>query len=135
MLVRVSHVALHPGASIMLSLIPFFFRANPVIAETDFSETVVEVGERVFGRLEAGTAVFGSALVGAHLKGRGALAEYVVVDKGMRMEDAVAGLGVSGCTALALMGEAELKEGQKVLISGANGGVGAFGMLLLSHAT
>jgi reticulon-4-interacting protein 1, mitochondrial len=78
--------------------------------------------------------VFGSLIPAkAVLSGKGVLAEYIVVDEetapmgvvpdGMEMSDA-AGLGSCGQTAMFLCRRAQVKEGDRVLVNGASGGVG-----------
>ncbi|ETI20087.1 hypothetical protein G647_08121 [Cladophialophora carrionii CBS 160.54] len=62
----------------------------------------------------------------------GALSEYVVLDsrhvcivaKAMEMPE-LAGLPIAGCTALCLAEKADLRHSQKILVSGAAGGVGS----------
>lgn len=135
-LVRISHAALNPGASIMMQLCPFFFRSRPAIPELDFSGTLVATGSGALesGRFTVGDSVFGSIGAGSHIRaGSGALAEFVVVpvanvakrpnSNGTDAE--VSGLGVAGCTAVALMEKAELKNGNSVLVHGASGGIGS----------
>jgi reticulon-4-interacting protein 1, mitochondrial len=135
-LVRISYAALNPGASIMMQLCPFFFRSKPAIPELDFSGTVVAAGSVALesGRFAIGDTVFGSIGVGSHIKaGSGALAEFVVVPDTnvarMPVKNATdaeaAGLGVAGCTAVALMQKARLQSGTSVLINGASGGIGS----------
>jgi NADPH:quinone reductase-like Zn-dependent oxidoreductase len=121
----------------MMHLAPSIFRTKPCIPELDFSGTVTSVGSAVpeSRGLTPGTPVLGSILVGDHMKGSGALAEFVVVDAESvvalregasreRMEE-VAGLGVSGTTALVLVEKASLTVGDKVLVNGASGGIGS----------
>jgi NADPH:quinone reductase-like Zn-dependent oxidoreductase len=123
-LVRVSHCALNPGASIVMQLLPFMFRSSPAIPEMDFSGTIVSVGDSV-PNLRPGTQVFGS------ISTSGALAEYVAVPhtavtpkpKSLSMKQA-SGLGIAGITALELLKAAGLKRGNNVLVNGASGGVG-----------
>lgn len=135
-LVRIGHAALNSGASIMMQLCPFFFRSTAAIPELDFSGTLVAAGSEALasGRLTVGDSVFGSVGAGQHIKaGSGALAEFVVVpvtnvsrkasDKETDAE--AAGLGVAGCTAIALMEKAALKNGNSVLVNGASGGIGS----------
>ncbi|RAK71986.1 uncharacterized protein BO72DRAFT_521834, partial [Aspergillus fijiensis CBS 313.89] len=149
LLIRTSHIALHPGATHMMQLLPAWTRHFPAVPETDFSGTVVSTGARVplvpppppnaHRFFPPGTAVFGSISVAQHLKnGAGALGEYLVVEMGdvARKPEGVslaaaAGLGVSGVTALALVDVVEgvvggLKGGERVLVNGACGGVGHF---------
>lgn len=134
-LVKVSHTALNPGASVMLQLIPMIFRTKPSIPEVDFAGTIAKLGSSVppTRKLSPGTRVFGCIPLGQHVsKGKGALAEYVVVPaghlfptpEGMKNEEA-AGLGVAGCSALGFLDVAKIKEGERVLVNGASGGVGS----------
>jgi reticulon-4-interacting protein 1, mitochondrial len=135
-LVRISHAALNPGGSIMMQLCPFFFRANLAIPELDFSGTLVAAGSAALesGRLAIGDAVFGSVGAGKHIRaGSGSLAEFVVVPvaevarkPGKHSSSAeAAGLGVAGCTGIALMEKAGLQNGNSVLVNGASGGIGS----------
>lgn len=117
----------------MMQLVPSFVRSQPCIPELDFSGTVVSAGAAVPGSrgLSPGTPVFGSVTVAAHMRGTGALAEFIVLEetavvrkpKNMRLEEA-AGLAVAGCTALELVKNAKLKRGDSVFINGASGGIG-----------
>ncbi|PVH71951.1 zinc-binding oxidoreductase [Cadophora sp. DSE1049] len=143
-LVKISHAALNPGGSIMMQICPMIFRAKPAIPEMDFAGTIVQVGPDVpdTRNLKVGTKVFGSVLVGAHIwAGKGSLAEFVVVaadnvclkPENMSLEEA-AGLPVAGCTALTLVDAAKLKEGMKVLINGASGGIGSMTVQMAKSA-
>jgi reticulon-4-interacting protein 1, mitochondrial len=143
-LVRITHASLSPGGSIMIQLCPFIFRAKPAIPEVDFSGTLVAVGVEVpqARGLMPGDSVFGSVPVGPHLSaGVGTLAEYIVLPAScvlrkpdhMSLEQA-AGLAVSGCAALMLVERARLKEGDRVLINGASGGVGTIVVQLVRQA-
>lgn len=135
-LVRISHAALNPGASIMMQLCPFFLRSKPAIPELDFSGTIVAAGPMALGsgRVAIGDVVFGSIGVGNHVKeGHGALTRFVVVpvanvarkpDRNVSDAEA-AGLGVAGCTAVALMEKTGLQNGDSVLVNGASGGIGS----------
>lgn len=117
-----------------MHLLPFIFRSSPAVPEMDFSGTIVEAGPGVSAsrNLSAGVEVFGSIPVGQHVKnGTGALAEYVVVEhdavvqvpENAEMKE-VSGLGIAGATALALINATEVKEGERVLVIGAGGGIG-----------
>src|ERR1700761_6669466 len=81
-LVRVDYVALNPAGSVVMQLCPSFLRTTPSIPEMDFAGRILEVGidvDPVRG-LKPGLDVFGSIPVSEHLKGHGALGEYIVVD-------------------------------------------------------
>jgi NADPH:quinone reductase-like Zn-dependent oxidoreductase len=133
-LVKISHCALNPGASIVMQLLPFVFRASPAIPEMDFSGTVVEAGTGVPSArfIKAGTDVFGSIPLAQIVKTTsGALAEYVVVDHTVIVAkpssisaSEAAGLGIAGATALQLIKSAKLKSGDSVLVNGSGGGIG-----------
>ena len=132
-LVKISHCALNPGASIVMQLLPFYFRASPAIPEMDFSGIIVAAGADVpEDRQTPGTQVFGSIPLSQHVKNTsGALAEYVLVEHtavvkkpGNAELSNVAGFGIAGATALELRKAAKLKKGDSVLINGASGGIG-----------
>ncbi|KAE8356236.1 chaperonin 10-like protein [Aspergillus coremiiformis] len=149
-LIRVTHVSLHPGTTIMMNFVPFFFRKAPSIAETDFAGVIISAGQAVpvtpsppneHRYFPPGTAVFGSISVGSHLKGAGALAEYLVVEmhsiarKPPNISFAqAAALPVSGATALTLMDAAGVQPGDRVLINAPCGGIGHFVTQLVSQA-
>ena len=139
----------------MMQLCPSILRTKPYIPELDFSGKIVLLGPDVpkERQLEEGMDVFGSVLVPAHLKGAGTLSEFVAVEasgvvkmpevkskEGWEREKGAqkaAGLGVSGCTALVLMEEAKkkgLKEGMRVLVNGASGGIGTMVVQLAKKA-
>lgn len=138
-----------------MQLCPAFLRTKPCIPELDFSGRIISLGPAVPEPrgLKVGDDVLGSVLVPAHLKGAGTLAEFVALEadgvvrmprvegkEGWEMEKGMgkaAGLGVSGCTALALMEEAEkkgLKTGMRVLVNGASGGIGTMIVQLVKRA-
>jgi reticulon-4-interacting protein 1, mitochondrial len=142
-LIKVSHVALHPGTTILMNLVPMFFRGRTNIAETDFSGEVRATAEKTTTtttttatteiRFPPGTPVFGSIPIPLHIKGTGCLAEYVVLPSThiTRKPPSVgfaeaSGLAVSGTTALTLLDAAKLQPGQKILINAPCGGVGNF---------
>ncbi|KAE8413255.1 hypothetical protein BDV36DRAFT_304270 [Aspergillus pseudocaelatus] len=149
-LIRITHVSLHPGTTIMMNFVPFIFRTKPCIAETDFSRLIISTGKDVpvapspdneHRYFPPGTPVFGSIPVGQHLKGAGALAEYLVVDvnciarkpANISFAQAVA-LPVSGTTALTLIDAADIQPGGRVLINAPCGGIGHLVTQLVSHA-
>lgn len=118
------------GRPYLMRVMGFGFSApkSPVLG-LDVAGTVVEVGAQVT-RFAAGDEVFGIA--------RGAFAEYAAAreDKLVRKPAAVsfedaAVSAVSGITALqALRDAGRLVPGQRVLVVGASGGVGAFAVQL-----
>src|SRR5215469_9913176 len=120
-LIKVSHVALHPGTIILMRMIPMIFRRPPIIAETDFSGTIVAVGRKVptssvdgYRSFPIGTEVFGSVDISKHFKGNGALAEYLAIETSSIAQKPstltfaeASGLAVSASTALALLDAAQ----------------------------
>lgn len=110
------------------------FRPKYKIIGCDIAGTVEEAGANV-KRLKPGDEVFGD-ISG---KGWGGFAEYVCTDedalavkpKEMTFEEA-ASIPQAGVLALqGLRHNGEVKDGQKILINGAGGGVGTFGLQIL----
>lgn len=113
--------------------LPYFLRLQAglrapqrQIPGADVAGTIVAVGEEVTG-FEIGDKVFGEI-------GQGAFAEYVAAfprhlaaaPESIPLEEA-ATLGVAALTALqGLRDWAKMKQGDRVLINGASGGVGTF---------
>lgn len=131
--VRVRAVALNPLDAKLragdLRLLPIM-RGPPRGLGCDFAGVIVAVGGGATER-HAGERVFGSLLP---FRRDGALAQFIVVPFARLLptpgdvQDAhAAALPIAGGTALqALIDEAQLRAGQRVLITGAAGGVGHF---------
>ncbi len=133
-LVRVHAASIHVGDWILMTGDPFVMRfatglrkPKQPIPGTDLAGTVEAVGKGVQG-LKRGDEVFGWA--------SGAFAEYVLAAEDhlalkpadLTFEQAAA-VGVSATTALQLLrDDGRVQPGQKVLINGASGGVGSFGV-------
>lgn len=143
-LVEISHAALNPGSSIFIQLLPMFIRTKPSIPEMDFAGTIVSVGANVPASREfsPGTKVFGNIPVSQYaIKGKGSMAEFVVVTSericaipaNMPAEQA-AGLSIAGCSALSLLDTAKLREGDRVLVNAASGGVGSLTVQMVRNA-
>ena len=131
-LVRVHAASIHVGDWIVMTGVPYVMRAATGLRRpkvrvpgTDVAGTVEAVGTGVT-RLRPGDEVIGWCA--------GAFAEYAAASEdqfvrkpaGLSFEEAAA-LGVSASTALQLLrDDAKLQPGQKVLITGASGGVGSF---------
>ena len=131
-LVRVHAASIHIGDSYGMRGVPYIMRpvfslsrAKNRVPGTDIAGTVETVGKSVT-HLKPGDEVFGWC--------KGAFAEYVAVSQdalalkpaNLTAEQAAA-VGVSAFTALqALRDHGKVEPGQKVLITGASGGVGTF---------
>jgi NADPH:quinone reductase-like Zn-dependent oxidoreductase len=131
-LVRVHAASIHIGDYYTVAGLPYVMRpmfasirAKNRVPGTDIAGVVEEVGTSV-SRLQPGDRVFGSH--------KGAFAEYVAFPEealalkptNLTFEEASA-VGVSAFTALqALRDHGKVQPGQKVLITGASGGVGTF---------
>ena len=102
----------------------------PLVIVKDFAGTITELGTGVSG-YATGEQVFG--VVMKPFLGTGALGEYVTVPVALGMARIPEGLGMAEAGALGLAGTAALTAieaagagpGERVLISGATGGVGA----------
>lgn len=149
-LVRVSHVALHPGTIILMHLVPGLFRRFPSTAETDFSGVVVQAGSKAatsssenesHRSFPVGTPVFGTFEVPVHLRsGQGALAEYIAIETSSISQkpknasfSAASASSVSLYTAIKLVDGAKFPPNSKILINAPCGGVGHFATQLLRH--
>ena len=132
-LVKVKAAAVNPldyhymrGSPYLMRLSAGIGRPSDTSMGVDFAGVVEAVGEEVT-EFAVGDAVFGGR--------SGAFAEYVVVpeDRAITAKpdnvsfDEAAAIGIAGVTALqALCDHGQLQAGQKVLITGASGGVGTF---------
>jgi NADPH:quinone reductase-like Zn-dependent oxidoreductase len=119
-----------------LRFVPMF-RMPPRGIGCDFAGEIVAVGGGAIS-LHVGERVFGSL---PPFPRDGALAEYVVAAAGRIAsipdnvsDEVAAALPIAGGTALqALRDEAQLALGQRVLITGAAGGVGHFAVQIAKH--
>lgn len=138
--VRVHAVALNPldwkVRAGDLRFLPVF-RGPPRGLGCDFAGEIVGVGGGATAR-HRGEIVFGSLLPFAR---DGALADYVIapVERLLPVPSALdeihaAALPIAGSTALsALSGDAVVTPGQRVLVTGAAGGVGHFAVQVANH--
>jgi len=142
-LVRVSHAALNPAGLFHMALVPPFFRAATAVPELDFAGVVEDVWapDAAAGRparFRSGDGVLASLPVWfLWPTGQGALqglvacpARYCVPrPAGVRPEEG-AGLIVAGCTAAQMVEDGKLREGDRVLVYAASGGVGSLALQL-----
>jgi NADPH:quinone reductase len=145
-LVRIRAAAVNPAdlrtvSGVLRELIPLTF---PHVPGSDFAGTVTEVGPDVAGFTES-DEVFGTGLPRATAKmagmmsvppslTSGAMAEYAVFEAdtpaitrrpaGLAADHA-ASLPISGLTALAVLRTGQFQPGERVLVTGAAGGVGS----------
>jgi NADPH:quinone reductase-like Zn-dependent oxidoreductase len=142
-LVRVRAASLHPDVWHVVTGRPFvlrlmgagFFRPKNPIPGTDMAGIVESVGKSVT-RFRPGDSVFGETIVAQAWVNGGAFAEYVSVRQDLlalkpdnvTFEQA-ASVPTSGFIALQnLRGLSQWRPGQKVLINGGGGGVGALAL-------
>ncbi len=134
LLVRVRASSINPVDFFQLSRMAYTarllsrgFKAKPVVIGTDFAGTVEAVGKSVT-EFKPGDEVFGG-------KDRSTFAEYVsipakgaVVAKPANVTfEQAAAVPVAAVTALqALRDHGRVRQGQRVLVNGASGGVGTF---------
>lgn len=134
LLLKLTHAALNPVDLHLLNVLPTWlpFRRNAVPG-MDFAGVVVAVGPAVKG-VKVGERVCGALGLAQVAVGTGTLSEYVVVPEGlvttvpegMDMAQAAGVMGIAGQTATIMVAAAGgLKEGERVLINGASGGVGS----------
>ena len=144
-LLRVRAASVHPDVWHVMSGRPYAMRLmgsglrrpkNPVPG-TDVAGVVEAVGAEV-NQIQPGHEVFGEIVRGHQWKNGGAFAEYAAAAEGalaakpanITFEEAAA-VPTSGKIALrSLRGEGRIATGQRVLVNGAGGGVGVFGVQL-----
>jgi NADPH:quinone reductase-like Zn-dependent oxidoreductase len=132
MLVKIQYATLNPAdlalQKTIPSWLPFRYQAVPGL---DFSGDVVAAGPD--SPIKVGTQVCGSISVGLAFFGTGSLAEYVtmpaelaaVKPPNVSAREASGLMGVAGQTTAVMVRDGAIKEGMRVLINGASGGVGS----------
>jgi NADPH:quinone reductase-like Zn-dependent oxidoreductase len=140
-LVRVSYVAFSSACTDLMNNIPSMLR-HSAIPELDFSGFIAQAGPKAPSELSPGTAVFGTIpVLSAVLFGAGALAEYVVVPAGnvimkpktVRLSEA-AGLTSLAHTAVLMVERAKITAGNRVLVHGGGGDIGAMALQIAKFA-
>jgi NADPH:quinone reductase-like Zn-dependent oxidoreductase len=143
-LVRVRAASVHPDVWHVVSGRPYVLRLmgsdvrNPKyhVPGTDAAGHVEAVGRNVT-RFQPGDEVFGETVTGYQWHNGGAYAEYASVPQdalalkpGNITFEQAAAVPTSGLIALHNLRQGRLQPGQRVLINGAAGGVGAFAIQL-----
>ncbi len=138
LLLKLSHAALNPADLALQRFLPPWlpFRSSPVPG-LDFAGEVVAVGGGVGDDVKVGDRVCGAVGLKGVAAGRGALAEWIVVERaevtkvpvreGWNGREVVGVTGIAGQTAAEMVrcvGEEGVK-GRRVLVNGASGGVGS----------
>ena len=135
-LVRVHASSINPVDFFTLSRVGFTarrvsqgVRPKSVVLGTDFAGTVELVGRSVT-EFKPGDEVFGGRSGGAFAEYLSVPAKGAVVRKSASLSfEEAAAMPVAGITALqAVRDHGKVREGQKVLINGASGGVGSFAL-------
>jgi NADPH:quinone reductase-like Zn-dependent oxidoreductase len=144
-LVRVHAASVHPDVWHVVCGRPYFLRVSGAglrrprnrVPGTDMAGRVEAVGRKVT-RFEPGDDVFGEIVRGHQWHNGGAFAEYAAVradalarkPANLTFEQAAA-VPTSGLIALqGIRAQGRVRAGQKVLVNGAGGGVGAFAVQL-----
>lgn len=131
-LIKISHASISsPGLNLMRD-VPSLLRKN-AIPELDFSGRVVSAGPAVPAEFAPGAAVFGTvSKSGNIIHNQGTLAEYIVLNidciavKPTNITFAEAAcLSCLGQVALEMVRQAKIKKGDRVLVNGGSGAVGA----------
>lgn len=143
-LVRVRAASVHPDVWHVVTGRPYVLRLMGAglrtpknrVPGTDMAGHVVMAGKGV-SRFRPGDEVFGETVASYQWNNGGAFAEYVSVPQGVlalkpdniTFEQAAA-VSTSGPIALHNLRQGRLQPGQRVLVNGAGGGVGAFAVQL-----
>ncbi|KAM0481784.1 hypothetical protein ACHAPX_003110 [Trichoderma viride] len=131
-LIKISHASISsPGLNLMRD-VPSLLRKN-AIPELDFSGRVVSAGPAVPAEFAPGAAVFGTvSKSGNIIHNQGTLAEYIVLNidciavKPTNITFAEAAcLSCLGQVALEMVRQAKIEKGDRVLVNGGSGAVGA----------
>lgn len=144
-LVRVHAASVHPDVWHVVTGLPYVLRIMGAgllrpkikVPGTDVAGYVESVGKNVT-RFQPGDEVFGESVRGIQWHNGGAYAEYVSVrEKALALKPAnltfeqAAAVPTSGFIAIqGIRGQGRLQPGQRVLINGAGGAVGAFAVQL-----
>lgn len=132
-LVRVHAASIHVGDWILVRGVPYVARMATGLAKpknrvpgTDVAGTVESVGAGVV-QLRPGDEVFGWC-TGAFAEYACAAADHFLLKPSNLTFEQAAAVGVSAITSLSFLRDQKLRAGQKVLINGASGGIGTFGV-------
>ena len=143
-LVRVRAASVHPDVWHVVTGRPYVLRLMGSgvrrpryhVPGTDVAGHVHVVGRNVT-RFQSGDEVFGETVTGYQWHNGGAFAEYVSVPQdslaskpGNVTFEQAAAVPTSGLIALHNLQQGRLRRGQRVLVNGAGGGVGAFAVQL-----
>ncbi|KAM0265399.1 hypothetical protein ACHAQJ_000241 [Trichoderma viride] len=138
-LIKISHASLSSPGSNLMRDIPSLWRKN-AIPELDFSGRVVSAGPAAPAEFALGAAVFGTvSKLGSIIHNQGTLAEYIVLNvdciavKPANITFAEAAcLSCLGQVALEMVRQAKIKKGDRVLVNGGSGAVGAAAVQLFN---
>jgi NADPH:quinone reductase-like Zn-dependent oxidoreductase len=131
-LIKISHASLSSAGWNLMRDVPSILRRS-AIPELDFSGRVVSIGPAVPTEFATGTAVFGTvSKLGSIIHNQGTLAEYIVLNVGciavkptnVSFAEAAC-LSSLGQVALEMVRRAKIKKGDRVLVNGGSGAVGA----------
>jgi NADPH:quinone reductase-like Zn-dependent oxidoreductase len=131
-LIKISHASLSSAGWNLMRDVPSIFRRN-AIPELDFSGRVVSIGPAAPVEFTVGTAVFGTvSKLGSIFHNQGTLAEYILLNveciavKPTNITFAEAAcLSSLGQVALEMVRRAKIKKGDRVLVNGGSGAIGA----------
>ncbi|KAM0259891.1 hypothetical protein ACHAPA_010498 [Fusarium lateritium] len=145
-LVKVAFAGLNPGAIFQMNLVPPFIRHPSCVPEMDLSATVIDVWHPDDESVSVQTRRFNKGdkiiamLPASHTlpTGTGALAQFVRIParyavqkpEGVSFADG-AGCLLTGLTARQLVRESGAKEGDRVLVNAASGGIGSLVVQML----
>ncbi|MBZ0163793.1 MAG: NAD(P)-dependent alcohol dehydrogenase [Notoacmeibacter sp.] len=124
-----------PGAMWLPGRLMFgLLRPRNRVLGMEFAGRVVSVGEKVT-RFRMGEAVFGFASSGAHAEYLAMAADGAIAAKPASLgHDEAAAVPFGALSALVFLRDiAKVRPGQKVLVLGASGGVGAYAVQLARH--
>lgn len=135
-LIKIAYAGLTPGDAQLMRLVPTILRPKNTVPAYDYSGTIAARGPNAPSHLQVGLPVYGTLARSNVFKGKGALADYMLVSTNAAMvapvptnvslRDACT-LGSAGYMALLIIKHGGLKpnNGYRVLVNGASGGIGS----------
>lgn len=132
-LIKIKCASLNPGDYIVItSIIPFIRWLFPHTVGRDFSGQIIQIGQGVTS-FKVNDEVFGSAIGGSFQEYTVADVNQIALKPEQMSWELAAGLTTAGGTSLQSLNFAGVQKNSNVLIIGASGGTGKFGVLIAKH--
>lgn len=132
-LIRVKCASLNPvDYKIITCVIPFYRWLVPPTVGRDFSGQIIQLGPGVTS-FKVNDEVFGNAIGGSFQEFTVAHIDHIALKPEKMTWEQAAGVGLAGGTSFQSLKLGGTKKNSNVLIIGASGGTGKFGVLIAKH--